>query len=319
MNAKFLKGGGENDMKHVLITGGCGFVGTNLISYLKSNTDMDIRVFDNESLGDRKYIVEFGVDFVKGDITDPRQLMAALNGIDAVVHLAADTRVMDSIEDPSHNFKNNVFGTFNLLDCMRNSNVMRIINASTGGAILGETAPPLNEDMPAKPLSPYGASKLAAEGYCSAFFGSYGIVDTSLRFSNVYGPRSQNKGSVVAKFMKNIIAGKELVVYGDGSQTRDFIFIDDLCEGIWQAMLSGKRGVYQLGTGTATTIQQLVEHIAIVVGEEIQFDVRYCEFREGEVKSTWCDITKAKTELGFLPKTPIEVGIRQTWEWFLNG
>ena len=192
----------------LLITGGCGFVGANLIAYLNRTTSHDIPVLDNESLGKRQHIAGMRAEFIHGDIRDRDCLDAALKGVDAVVHLAADTRVIDSIDDPSHNFDVNVAGSFCLLQAMRAAGVRHLVNASTGGAILGEATPPVNEEMVPRPLSPYGAAKLAVEGYCSAFAASYGLKPVSLRFSNVYGPRSFHKGSVVAAFMKRILAGR---------------------------------------------------------------------------------------------------------------
>ena len=166
------------------------------------------------------------------------------------------------------------------------------------------------------PLAPYGASKLAVEGYCSAFAGAYGFSAMSLRFSNVYGPRSYNKGSVVAHFFKRILAGEDLVVYGDGSQTRDYVFVEDLCEGILRAMKSEGSGVFQLGTGKPTNINELLELIKGVVGSGFPFAVRYEDFRPGELRHTWCDITKARRALGYDPKTPVHDGLARTWGWF---
>lgn len=172
-------------MERILITGGCGFVGCNLIPKLLGSGRYTVRVIDNLSLGKRAWIDEFDTDFVEGDIRDPDAVDAALKGVDAVVHLAADTRVMDSIEDPAKNFDHNVTGSFTLLQRMRAAGVTRIVNASTGGAIMGEVDPPVHEDMTPRPTAPYGASKLAVEGYVSAFSGAYGFDGVSLRFSNV--------------------------------------------------------------------------------------------------------------------------------------
>lgn len=300
----------------VLITGGCGFIGSNLIELLRHQENYEIRVLDNESSGSRHDIEAFDVELISGDLNDATLLERALAGVDIVVHLAADTRVLDSIADPQHNFRTNVLGTFNLLTSMKAAGIKRIVNASTGGAILGEVQPPVHEEMAAAPLAPYGAGKLAAEGYCSAFAGSYGFTATSLRFSNVYGPRSYHKGSVVAHFFKQILAGAELVVYGDGSQTRDYVFVGDLCRGIERAMKSAPAGVFQLGTGVPTTINTLIASIKEVVGDEFPFTVRYEPFRPGELRNTWCDIGKARNAFGYDPKTTVVEGLSQTWGWF---
>lgn len=306
-------------VKRILVTGGCGFIGSNLIESLREHEDWLIRVLDNESTGSKSDIAAFDVEFVAGDVGDPVAVASALDGVDLVVHLAADTRVMDSIAHPERNFRSNVVGTFNLLCCMKDAGVRRIVNASTGGAILGEIEPPAHEEIVAAPLAPYGASKLAAEGYCSAFSGAYGFSAISLRFSNVYGPRSYHKGSVVAQFFKQILAGDELVVYGDGTQTRDYVFVADLCEGIRLAMRSGMSGVFQLGTGTATTVNELIAKMRDVVGKDHPFVVRYDAFRPGELRKTWCDIAKARRDLGYDPRTPLDRGLEQTWGWFLDA
>lgn len=305
-------------MDRIVITGGCGFVGLNLIDYLKKqNSSLQITVLDNESLGKREYLHEFdGLDFVHGDIQDQEAVSRVLQGADAVVHLAADTRVLDSIADPVKNFRANVEGTFNALNAVREHNVPLLVNASTGGAILGDVSPPVHEGMVPEPISPYGASKLAAEGYCSAYSGSYGIKASSLRFSNVYGPRSFHKGSVVATFFKNILAGEPLHVYGDGTQIRDYVFVEDICQGISRALKFEVTGVYQLGTGVPTSINQLIELIREAVANEAEIRVQYHDFRPGEVHSTYCDISRAQKDLGYSPATGLSQGLEMTWQWF---
>lgn len=298
----------------ILITGGCGFIGTNLVANLCAIGGHKIRVLDNESLGSKVNIAEFGVEFQQGDITSTEDLQQALAGMDAVVHLAADTRVIDSIEKPIKNFTINVTSTLNLLMGMRDAGVKTIINASTGGAILGEVSPPVREDMVPSPQSPYGASKLAVEGYLSAFSASYNIKACSLRFSNVYGPYSWHKGSVVAYFMKNILRGESIQVFGDGEQTRDYVYVEDLCRGIIQAIESGKSGVYQLGTGYPTSINQLIANIADVAGKIP--NVIYRPHRQGEILHTYCDITKAREIFGYNPRIQLKNGIAETWKWF---
>lgn len=302
-------------IKRVVITGGCGFVGSNLIDWLKREVKCDIVVFDNEVLGRHEWISEFDVTFVKGDICDRQAVKNVLAGADTVIHLAADTRVIPSIEKPRFNFEVNVGGTLNILEEMRAAGIKRLINASTGGAIVGDTAPPVHEAMPPHPLSPYGASKLAVEGYCSAFSASYGMDIVSLRFSNVYGPRSYHKGSVVAHFFKRVLKDEELIIYGDGTQTRDFIFVEDICQGIMKALSKQASGVYQLGAGVPTTVTQLVEAMRQVTGRPIK--VRHEEFRAGEVMATYSDISLARRALGFEPRADFHDGLKKTWDWFV--
>ncbi|HET8605215.1 MAG TPA: NAD-dependent epimerase/dehydratase family protein [Marmoricola sp.] len=301
-------------MKNVLITGGAGFIGRHLADYLLGRGDYAVTVLDNESLGDRKHLDLDRVRFLHGDLRDTDDLRKALDGQDAVVHLAADTRVMDSIEDPGNNFDNNVVGSFNLLQLSRELGVGRLVAASTGGAILGDVTPPVHERMAPRPTSPYGASKLMLEGYLSAYSASYGLSGCALRFSNIYGPRSFHKGSVVAHFFKRMLAGEPLVVYGDGSQARDFLYVGDLVEAIRAAVESDVQGAYQLGSGRPTTVNELLEVMRSVTGRDL--DVVYEDFRPGEVRDTWCEIEKARRGFGFAPATPLEEGLRQTWEWF---
>ena len=304
-------------MTNVLITGGAGFIGRHLADYLTRQDDVAVTVIDNESLGDRKHLDLSKVRFIAGDLRNRDELRSALERQDAVVHLAADTRVIESIADPAHNFDCNVVGTFNLLELSRELGVNRVVAASTGGAILGDVEPPVHEQMAPQPTSPYGASKLMLEGYLSAWASSYGMSTCALRFSNIYGPRSFHKGSVVAHFYKQVLAGEKPVVYGDGSQTRDYLYVGDLVEGIWTAVQSSAQGAYQLGSGTPTTVNQLLDLMRSVTGLELE--VVYQDFRAGEVRDTWCQIDKARESFGFDPSTKLEDGLRATWDWFAEG
>jgi UDP-glucose 4-epimerase len=299
----------------LLITGGAGFIGSNLINFLQANSLANsIKVIDNESVGCRSVLSALDVEFIEADIRNESSLEQALDGVNTVVHLAADTRVIDSIENPLFNFENNVSASVGLLLSMRKKGVNKLINASTGGAIIGEVTPPVNERMVPEPMSPYGAAKLAVEGYCSAFAGSYGIETVSLRFSNIYGPLSYHKGSVVAAFMKKIRANETIIVYGDGEQTRDYLFTSDLCKGIAKAMASAPSGVYQLGTGKPTSINQLIDYIRQVAEQNI--NVEYKPSRTGEIMHTYCDISRAKQAFDFAPSTSLLDGVNQTWQWF---
>ena len=301
-------------MTKILITGGAGFIGRHLADHLVSHGGYEVTVIDNESLGDRRHLDLEKVRFLPGDLVDRDDVRGALEGQDAVVHLAADTRVMDSIANPQHNFDNNVIGTFNLLELSRELGVSRIVAASTGGAIIGEVAPPVHEEMAPRPTSPYGASKLMLEGYLSAYSTSFGVSGCALRFSNIYGPRSFHKGSVVAHFFKQILAGEPLVVYGDGSQTRDYLYVGDLVEAIRVATDSDVEGPYQLGSGAPTSLNRLIDLMRDVTGRDLEVDYR--DFRPGEVRDTWCQVDKAKRGFGYDPSTSLEDGLRATWAWF---
>lgn len=299
----------------ILVTGGCGFIGTNLAHFLVL-AGHAVRVLDDESMGHRSSLADLPVEFIEGSITNPDAVARAVDGMDAVIHLAADTRVMDSIEDPVKNFESNVVGSFTVLEGMRKAGVKRIVAASTGGAILGEVPCPVHEEIMPRPRSPYGASKLAMEGYLSAFAGAYGFKCASLRFSNVYGPRSLHKGSVVALFFRQIMKGEDLTVFGDGEQIRDYVYAIDLVQGIVAALEAEVTGVFQLGTGLPTTLNQLLDEIREVVGNGYPFNVHYADSREGEIVNTYCDISRARAAFGYKTPTPLREGLAETWSWF---
>ncbi len=307
---------------NILITGGCGFIGINLISYLHRHTSHKLSVLDDLSLGNKQALDEFNVQFFKGDIRNSELVTSILEQqeIEGIIHLAADTRVLDSIENPGFNYDVNCTGTFRLLEAARNLNVARFVLASTGGAIIGDAIPPVHEEMVPRPISPYGASKLVGEAYCSAFAGAYGLKTVSLRFSNVYGPRSFHKGSVVAHFLKQIVQNKPLVIYGDGSQTRDFVFVDDLCAAIENALSVDEGGlVCQLGSGIETSVNLLVELIQDVVGNDYHVAVEFENARTGEVLRNYGNISYARKTLGYDPKINLDEGLVSTWDWFKSN
>lgn len=304
-------------MPKIGVTGGLGFIGTTLVPRLSQAFEADIRVLDNASNPSGDLQLRPTDELIEADVRDRDALDRFVDGLTSVVHLAADTRVMDSIEDPSLNFEVNTIGTFRLLEAMRKAGVQQFVNASTGGAILGEVPPPIHEEIPAKPASPYGASKLAGEAYCSAYAQSFGFDALSLRFSNIYGPHSRNKGSVVAAFIKQILSTGQITVYGDGEQTRDYLFVEDLADGIIQALKTKVTGVYQLGSGIPKSVNTLIDILRNQVGEE--FTVSYEPARTGEIVHTHCDISKAKQGFGYAPTTTLESGVAKTLSWFEGG
>ncbi|MCW5733918.1 MAG: NAD-dependent epimerase/dehydratase family protein [Enhydrobacter sp.] len=305
--------------RKMLITGGCGFIGTNLIRRIEERrgSGTQVMVLDDESMGTSDDLPA-QVRFSRGDVRDFSAVARAVSGCDTVVHLAAATGVVDSIANPALSFDINARGSFNVLLAARDAGVKRVVLASTGGAILGDVPPPVHEGMVPNPQSPYGASKLAAEGYAHAFAGSYGLRVTALRFSNVYGPRSHRKGSAVAHFFRQIRARQPITVYGDGSQVRDFVFVDDVCDGILQAIDSDVTGVFQLGSGIPTSISALLEEMRRVVGPEWPIEVHNAPRRAGEVMKTYCDISNARRAFGFKPRVALESGLPTTWSWLLD-
>ena len=316
-NETFPRTGVVIALQRILVTGGAGFIGTNLVERLLCGSDMQILVLDDLSNSSGELSPSRRVELVEGSILDEAVVSRCMSRVDAVVHLAAHTRVIESIEDPLHNLHVNVLGTCTILEAMRRHRVTRIVSASSGGAIVADVEPPMHEDIPPQPTSPYGASKLAVEGYLSAYAGSYAVDALSLRFSNIYGIYSRSKSSVVAHFIKEIVRHRRITVYGDGSQTRDFLYVSDLCEGIVAGLESGQSGVLQLGMGKPTSVARLIEHLRETL--PLDFEVTHTGFRPGEVVHTYCDIGRARERLGFNPTTELPEGIGLTWTWFQDN
>jgi len=301
----------------VLVTGGCGFIGVNLARALDGR-GWELVAFDDLSTGSRRDGEAAGYRVIEGDVRDLAALRAACAGAEYVVHLAAHTDVVASVEDPAVDVDVNVRGTLHALLAARDAGVRGFVFASSN-APLGEVEPPTREDKVPRPLSPYGASKLAGEGLCSAFAGSYGLATTVLRFSNVYGPFSYHKGSVVAAFMKRIMEGEPLVVYGDGEQTRDFVYVGDLADGIVRALAAGSAGeVFHLGSGTETSINELARRIVALFPDR-RIDLEYRPERPGEIRRNFSDVSKARRVLGFAPRVGLDAGLAATRDWFLEA
>lgn len=326
-----------------LITGGCGFIGTNLIhKLLREEQDCRIRVLDNLSVGTRQDLGEVckytelkaaaalnaadpsssrnGVQLIPGDIKDADTCARCCEGVDTIVHLAANTGVAPSVENPLADMQANIIGTFNMLEAARKHKVTGFIFASSGAPI-GETEPPIHEEKAPRPVSPYGASKLAGEGYCSAYYRTFGVKTVSLRFGNVYGPGSVHKNSVVAKFIKNALAGETLEVYGDGGQTRDFIYISDLLDAILLSAATEVGGeVFQIATYRETTVNEIAAAIGSIVEQRTGKKVTliHGESRLGDVRRNYSDISKAQQVLGFSPKYDLDRGLQETLNYFIE-
>jgi len=325
-------------VKTVLVTGGCGFIGTNLIpSLLESG--ISIRVFDNLSVGTKEALssvcdfneIELSnslpspsnqeVQLVIGDITDKNAALKACKNIDGIIHLAANTGVGPSVEAPLFDCQQNVNGTVNFLEAARQNSTKKFIFASSG-APAGEVEPPIHEEIVPKPVSPYGASKLAGEGYCSAYARTFKIETVALRFGNVYGPRSGHKSSVIAKFIRQALDNQDLEIYGDGSQTRDFIYISDLINAILLALKTDNIGgeVFQIATNSETTINEITDMLCTVMEKNgiKKPTINFSERRLGDVMRNFSDTSKAREQLGWEPRINLNTGLENTLKNLLN-
>ena len=320
------------ESKNWLITGGCGFIGTALIrKILLERPEDGIRVLDNLSVGSQNDLAQASkgcvperVELMVGDVKNSEACLSSAQGIDVMVHLAANTGVGPSVEDPVADMEANVRGTLNMLEAARHEAVERFIFASSGAPV-GEADPPIHEELPARPVSPYGASKLSGEGYCSAYFRSFGVQTVGLRFGNVYGPGSTKKLSVVAKFIKQALAGETCEIYGDGQQTRDFIFINDLLGAIVNAAKLGCDSnawgeVFQIATNREHTLNELVKILETELKTKgIALKTTHGAVRLGDVKRNYSDTAKAARILNWSSEVSLEEGIAQTVEWFLKN
>ncbi|MGB2694871.1 MAG: SDR family NAD(P)-dependent oxidoreductase [Dehalococcoidia bacterium] len=301
--------------KPVLVTGGCGFIGINLVSMLVE-AGARVRVYDNLSVGTRDVLDPFGakVQLVQADVRDLSALSEACHGIDVVIHLAAQPGVIPSILDPQNDYEINAGGTFNALLAAQRAEVGAFVLASSN-AVVGEFTPGTDETKTPRPLSPYGASKMAGEAYCSAFAGAYGMRTVALRFANAYGPRSTHKQSVIARWIKRILDSENLVIYGDGKQIRDFIHVQDMCRAMMLAAESDVRGeVFHIASGRETTVLELVQLLGNVVGRKLE--VVHEEQRDGEALCIAPSVEKAKRLINFEAQVALPEGLAETYAWF---
>jgi UDP-glucose 4-epimerase len=275
-----------------------------------------VRALDNFSRGSRAHLDGADVEVVEADIRDADAVARALDGVDVVIHLAAYGSVAESVEEPFENFDVNVRGTLVLLNACAAAGIEKLVFASTGGAIMGNTPPPVDETSVPWPISPYGASKLCGEAYCHAFAGSFGLPVVALRFANVYGPVSAHKKGAVTAFVTRALRGEPLVIYGDGSATRDFLYVNDLCAGICAAVDAPLEDeVVHLASGEETSIGALAKLILELTGAG-DLPIVYEGRRRGEIERTFARPERAAELLGFAPAHSLRDGLRKTIDWF---
>jgi UDP-glucose 4-epimerase len=306
-----------------LVTGGAGFIGSNLVDALVARGD-EVTVLDDVSTGRRENLdgaVAAGVDLVEGDVRDAEETRALAERVrpEVVFHLAAQIDVRRSADDPAHDARVNVEGTINVLDATRAAGARRLVNSSTGGAIYGEGRTiPAPESHPVAPEAPYGQSKFAAEGYCELFARLHGLSTVSLRYGNVYGPRQDPLGEagVVAIFCGRLLEGRPPTVFGDGLQTRDYLHVSDIVRANLAAADSDVSGSVNIGTGVQTTVIDLVDVLAGLAGlaglAEGAWESKHAPARPGEVRHIALDNARARDELGWEPSVAVPEGLEQT-------
>jgi UDP-glucose 4-epimerase len=298
-----------------VVTGGAGFIGSHIVDALLARGD-EVLVLDDFSSGKREN-VPAGARVHEGDIRRDTDRAFDEGRPEVAFHLAAQKDVRASVERPDYDADINIVGTLHVLEAARRHGT-KIVFSSTGGAIYGECEGPAGEDHPRQPLSPYGVSKLAGEEYIAAWNRLYGGGHVSLRLGNVYGPRQDPHGEagVVAIFMSLLRDGGTPKIFGDGTQTRDYVHVADVVAATLAAV-ARDGGVFNVGTGTETSVLDLYERIQRVAGVE-----RAAEFapaRAGELQRSVLDVSLAKRELGWEPKRPLDDGLAETWSWFASG
>lgn len=318
-----------------LVTGGCGFIGAHLVGRL-ARCGHAVRVLDDLSVGALNRLPphalwsplvcddgawESGrVTAVVGDVADAEAVLQACAGVEGVVHLAASTGVLPSIERPAPDFRANTVGTFTCLDAARRQGAGTFVFASSGAAV-GRATPPIPEDARCQPVSPYGASKASGEAMCSAFAQSYGLRTQILRLGNVYGPGSSHKESVVARFIRQAQQGRPLTVYGSGAQTRDFVFVEDVVDAIVLAAERGL-GVYHVASGAPMTVTELLSHLLPLLHTALgrSPDVHHAPARPQEVADFYYGVSRIQGELGWRAHTPLARGLAETVRsFFITG
>jgi UDP-glucose 4-epimerase len=297
-----------------MVTGGAGFIGSHIVDVLVAQGHT-ATVFDDLSSGKRENLGA-GIALTVGDVRDKQAVRAALSGnVDCVFHLAAQIDVRRAVQDPGFDAQVNVGGTINVLNACVEAHARRFVMSSTGGALYGEPSTlPASEQSAIQPLSPYGVSKYCAEQYIEYFHRMYGLETVILRYANVYGPRQDSSGEagVVGIFARHILLGQSSIVYGDGEQTRDFVFVDDVAQANMLAM-QGPFGTFNIGTGVETSLNQLLAIFELVVGHRVARE--YAPARAGEVRRIALNAEKARHELGWKPSVSLEDGLARTLAW----
>ncbi len=302
----------------ILVSGGAGFIGSHTVDALAARGGHEIAVIDNLSAGKREQ-VNPRARFYQADLRDGPAVRAVIERErpEVLVHLAAQMDVRRSVADPPFDAQVNLVGFLNLMEAGRERGLRRVVFSSTGGAIYGEQERfPCDEEHPLRPVSPYGVAKLATEKYLFFYHAQYGIDYAALRYANVYGPRQDPHGEagVVAIFCGRILEGRPVTIYGDGGQTRDYVFVGDVVRANVAALAGAVSGAFNIGTGVETSVNQLYEALARSAGTS-----RAAEFapaRAGEQRRSVILAERAARELGWRPQVELPDGLAQTLRFF---
>ena len=316
-----------------LVTGGAGFIGSNLVAELVMRGER-VRVLDNFSTGHRSNLRQFEgqIEIIEGDIRDYDLVCQAVQGVDFVLHQAALASVPGSIHDPLTSHEVNVTGTLHLLQAAREARVKRLTLASSSAIYGNSPKLPKQESMKPKPLSPYALTKLAGEQYCQLFWQLYGLETVCLRYFNVFGPHqdpNSQYAAVIPRFIMALLQGERPLIYGDGSQSRDFIFVSNVVQANLQACTAPgvAGGVFNIACGTRYTLLELLAKLAELIGcradadvrsaiASTRLEVRHLASRAGDIAHSQADISKARLQLGFEPQIDFTIGLARTMEWF---
>lgn len=298
----------------ILVTGGCGFIGSHVVdAYVAGGHD--VAVVDDLSTGSIRNLNP-AATFHETDINDDLDAIFSAENFDVINHHAAQINVRTSVADPLYDARVNILGTLNLLRLAGKHRVKRFVYASSGGAVYGGPREyPIDEGTPVNPLSPYGAAKVAAETYIATFARLHGFDYVILRYSNVYGPRqiSKSEAGVISIFTDCILKHAVCTVYGDGRQTRDYVFVADVVEANMRALDCGSN-TFNIGTGIETSVNALLEILSTMLGRDVEH--RHEAPRPGEVSRNVLDFGRARKQIGWRPRTQIEDGIQKTYQYF---
>lgn len=310
-----------------LVTGGAGFIGSNIVEYLVKNNASKIVVLDNLSTGFLRNISKFienkQITFINGDIRDYQTCLEATQNIDFVSHQAALGSVPRSINDPITTNQVNCDGFLNILQAAKTNNIKRVVYASSSSVYGSDLGLPKYEDKVGLPLSPYAVSKKTNELYANVYYKNYGLETIGLRYFNIFGPNQSPSGeyaALIPKFIKSVMNGENPTIYGDGEQARDFTYIDNAVQANIKAMLANKESVdqvYNIAVGENTSVNTLFKLLKETANSNIE--ANYGPNRSGEIRDSLADISKAEKLLGYKPTISVKNGLLLTYNWFLDN